>query len=62
MPKIKMLSTVSGADDGFTVREYVEGQEYEVSEALAATLTAAKQAELTDETTAVRGSGRPRKG
>jgi len=35
MPTIKMLRTERGADDGFTVVTYLEGQEYPVSEDLA---------------------------
>lgn len=36
MPKIKMLRSERGADDGFTVATYVEGEEYTVGEDLAA--------------------------
>jgi len=35
MPKIKMLQTVKGSDDGIIVTEYMEGEEYLVGDALA---------------------------
>lgn len=43
--KIRMLETALGADDGFTVRTYEAGVEYDVSEALAREFLGAKQAE-----------------
>lgn len=33
--RIVMTRTAKGADDGFTVREYVEGEAYDVSDDLA---------------------------
>lgn len=43
--KIKMLATKPGSEDGFTIRDYVEGREYEVGDALAKTFIDAGEAE-----------------
>jgi hypothetical protein len=42
--KIKMLETVPGSEDGYTVTDYVQGQEYEVGADLAKTFLEAGQA------------------
>lgn len=46
--KIRMLVTAAGADDGFSVRQYEKGVEYEVSEALARDFLAGKLAEVVE--------------
>jgi hypothetical protein len=35
MPKIFMIKTAKGANDGIDVKDYVEGNHYDVSESLA---------------------------
>lgn len=35
MPNVKMLRTALGADDGIHANEYLEGESYDVSDALA---------------------------
>lgn len=35
MPKIKMIRTLPGSNDGITVTEFMEGREYDVSDDLA---------------------------
>lgn len=44
MPKITMTATREGADDGFTVRTYEEGRDYDVSDDLARAFVADKAA------------------
>jgi hypothetical protein len=36
--KVKMLRDAKGSEDGFSVKAYLSGQEYEVSDVLAAAL------------------------
>ena len=38
--RIKMLTTKDGSEDGFSARTFVEGEEYEVAEALASAFIA----------------------
>lgn len=45
MTTIKMLQTRQGCEDGFTVRQFVEGEIYEVRESLARSFFAAGWAE-----------------
>jgi hypothetical protein len=44
--RIRMKSAAAGSEDGFTSRDYAEGQEYDVGEALAASFVASGLAEL----------------
>jgi len=43
--KIKMLETNPGSEDGFTVKDYEAGHEYEVGDALGRAFVDAKHAE-----------------
>lgn len=43
--KIKMLQDAPGSEDGFTVKDYEAGKEYEVGEALGRAFVGAEQAE-----------------
>lgn len=45
MATIKMLKTAKGASEGHTIATYLEGEEYEVSETLAACFEEEKVAE-----------------
>lgn len=47
--RIKMLRNKMGSPDGFTVKHYAMGQEYDVPESLAATFFADKDAEKVQE-------------
>lgn len=46
---IKMLETRKGTEDGFTVRQFYEGQTYDVCKILAHTFIAAGYAQRTEE-------------
>ena len=50
-----MLDTVTGSEDGFTMREYLAEQEYEVGAALAQTFLAGGQAVEVDAPAPARG-------
>jgi hypothetical protein len=47
--KIKMLRSKMGSNDGITTRMYLEGEEYEVSEALGESFVGEQLAEVIDE-------------
>lgn len=49
MTSIIMLRTAKGCENGFTVREYLEAQQYDVNESLARTFINDGAAFLTDE-------------
>lgn len=46
MPKIKMLTTEHGADNGHHVKEYLADETYEVGEDLARCFLSTKSAEI----------------
>ncbi len=46
MPKVLMLKTAMGANDGIQIKEYVEGQSYELSDCLAKNFIAMQVGEL----------------
>ncbi len=47
--RIRMKTTMDGCEDGFTVRTYVAGEEYEVAELLAQSFIAGGDAEPVEE-------------
>lgn len=48
MPNVKMLRTALGADDGIRAAEYLAGESYDVSDALAGAFVGDGVAVLTD--------------
>jgi len=46
---IKMLKNSLGAEDGYTVKEYLEGNEYNISDNLAKSFIAKGKAKLAEE-------------